>query len=228
MDMTDEEIDAMFESDYGEMTEEAPVPPPREQSALAPVPVVPLFPITLAQAQAPPSEENGGLIRKRIGGVPVWGWGLIGIGLGGAGWFYWKSQQRLQPNEPTNDEPALGDRVSLEEGASTGWRPSRSAFGDQLRKYFARKGHAQHVVVWDDAEDAQKQGKMKFVSPLINIQVKGGTVKADAALTRFCRRDGLNPVQHQDGSIGLYPHSSKRGKEWEEYIDALRDEGQKV
>jgi peptidyl-tRNA hydrolase len=50
----------------------------------------------------------------------------------------------------------------------------------------------------------------------------------DQAFTRFCRREGLNPSQHADGSIGLYPHSTKRGKEWEEYVDALRDEGQKV
>ena len=62
----------------------------------------------------------------------------------------------------------------------------------------------------------------------MNVEVKGGAVKADAALQRFARREGLNPVQHEDGSIGFYPHTGKRGKEWEEYIDALRDEGQKV
>jgi hypothetical protein len=115
------------------------------------------------------------------------------------------------------------------EGSNGGWEPSRSRFAELLERYYQRQGHAQHAKVWHDAEDAKSKGKLKFVSPLVNVEVKDSKmVKVDPALTRFCRREGLNPVAHSDGSIGLYPHNSKRGKAWEEYIDALRDDGQKV
>lgn len=111
---------------------------------------------------------------------------------------------------------------------SAGWSPSRSGFGSQLQRFFDKAGKSASVVVWHDAEDAQRKGKMKFVSPLINVQVKDKSVTADAALQKFCRREGLNPVAHDDGSIGLYPHTGKRGKAWEDYVDALRDDGQQV
>jgi hypothetical protein len=66
------------------------------------------------------------------------------------------------------------------------------------------------------------------VSPLINIKCEG-TYKPDKDLVRLCKREGLNPIVHEDGSIGLYPATSgKRAAEWEKYIDLLRDDGQRV
>jgi hypothetical protein len=172
-----------------------------------------------------------------VGPLPVWAWLLITGGVAGTGYFfYWNNQQKLKANGSDGDgdteprPPKLGEALSLsdERENSGGWEPSRSRFVEQLERYFQRKGQQQHVTVWTDADEARNKGKLKIVSPLVNVEVKGGAVKADAALQRFARREGLNPVQHEDGSIGFYPHGGKRGKEWEEYVDALRDEGQKV
>jgi hypothetical protein len=50
----------------------------------------------------------------------------------------------------------------------------------------------------------------------------------EAALGKLTRREGLYPVRNGD-VVGLYPvEGSKRGREWERYVDDLRDEGQKV
>ena len=73
-------------------------------------------------------------------------------------------------------------------------------------------------------DDAAK--KLKQVSPLITFKVEGA-YKIDGELTKLCKREGLQAIAHDDGSVGLYPASSgKRGKEWETYVDELRDAGE--
>jgi hypothetical protein len=234
----DDQVDAMFEDDYI----------PREEAPPAPQPVQ-LYPLALAQAPQPngavpngmPQPQPGGggglvgLITRPLGPLPFWAWALIAGGVGSTGYLLYKNKTAPTPNGSSDGDgsssPSVGDvlmNAVTGAGASSGWAPSRSRFAEQLQRYYAKKGHSEHATVWHDAEDAKKHGGLSQVSPLVNVQVKGGGVKVDTALTRFARREGLNPVQHSDGSIGLYPHSTKRGKEWEAYIDALRDEGQSI
>lgn len=228
--LTDEEIDSMFD-DAG-----APVPEP---PALAGLPEVPLYPLALAQSPTPAAPngqppEAAGLFTKKVGPLPTWAWLLIGGGVVGTGYFYLRGKKT---SEGSSESPSIGDVVSNVfsgggdggGGSSGGWEPSRSAFASKLDGYLTKKGLNGQATVWRDAEDAQQKGKMSSVSPLINVQVhKNSAVKVDQGLQRFCRREGLNPIAHADGNIGLYPHTGKRGREWEQYIDALRDEGQKV
>jgi hypothetical protein len=47
-------------------------------------------------------------------------------------------------------------------------------------------------------------------------------------LDKFAKREGLTAVEHEGGVVGFYPGGGKKGKAWEEYIDDLRDAGQKV
>lgn len=229
---SDEQIDAMFEDDY--MPSEREVEPQQLQP-------LQLYPLTIAQPQNGAAPQNGvggimGIVTKKMGPLPVWAWTLIAAGVGGTGYLLYKGKTASKPSDDGDEDrssssPSVGDvlmNAVTGNGSAGGWGPSRSSFAQQLQRYFDKKGQSAHVVVWVDAEDAKSQGKLSHVSPLVNVQVKGGGVKADAALVRFARRDGLNPVQHDDGSIGFYPHSTKRGKEWEGYIDALRDEGQNV
>lgn len=238
---SEEELDEMFDEQQQGMP---PMPQQAPGASLMPIESVPLYSLQLAEAGQQPAApqspaESQGLLLKKLGPLPVWAWGLIGLGVGGGGYMLYRG---LKPNPGSgsseDDEggsglPMLGQilsKATLGDGGASGdgWEPSRSRFAEQLERYFQRKGQSQHIKVWHDAEDAKKEGGLKFVSPLINIQVKQGAVKVDQALTRFCRREGLNPTTHPDGSIGLYPHASKRGKEWEEYIDALRDDGQEI
>jgi len=236
--LSDSELDSMFDEPQTRERETAatgtaivPMPPP-----------VPLYPLALAGAgQVPNGASNGSPLAqfatKKWGPLPAWAWLLIGGGVSAAGYLYWSSR-KTTPNgssdEDSSSRPSIGDVMANAMRAtaapsSGAWSPSRSRFAEQLERYFQKKGMSDQLTVWHDADDAKKKGKIVFVSPLINVEVKkGATVKVDPALVRFCRREGLNPVASQDGHIGLYPHSSKRGKEWEEYVDALRDEGQTV
>jgi hypothetical protein len=243
--LSDEELDAMIEGDNQGQAQMVPMPPPQ-----MPEPV-PLYSLALASAGNPVPQQapvpngqqpngNEGILNKQVGPLPAWAWGLIGLGVAGTGYFAYRSTKKVSENsggdgDSKNDSPSIGQVVTraLTAGTNTdsfsGWQPSRSRFAEQLERYYQRKGQSQFAKVWVDAEDAKDKGKLKFVSPLVNIEVKDPkVVKVDQGLTRFCRREGLDPKPHPDGSIGLYPHSSKRGKEWEEYIDALRDDGQQV
>lgn len=191
------------------------------------------YPLSLAQVQ--PAQPQAPLMKK-VGPLPMWAWLAIGGTAVGAGYLLYKNR-KTEPSSSDEEEGSsrpsggllkmLGAGGGGDEDSGGGWGPSRSAFAGRLTEYFRKKGFEEHVVVWHDADEA-RAGGMTHVSPLINIQVKGGGVKCDTALQRFCRREGLNPVAHVDGSIGLYPHTGKRAKEWEEYIDALRDDGQSV
>jgi len=219
--LTDDQLDNMIDN---RQPSTAMVPAPQ-----APPPI-PLYPLHLAATGESAAEP---LFKRNIAGAPVWAWGLIALGVGSGAYFFTRSRKSGESKEGETAKPKVGDMVSLAankvvgSSSSSGWAPSRSGFASKIQHYFDRKGQTGNVKVWVDADEAKDSG-MKFVSPLVNVQVMGGAVKVDQALTRFCRREGLNPVQHSDGSIGLYPHQGKRGKEWEGYIDALRDDGQKV
>lgn len=238
--MSDEELDALFsehEQTHQQQPQQQPARVAEEHPPQPQQPQIPIYPLSLAgQPQQNPNGQGGGepLIKRKFGGVPVWAWGIIAAGVGGTGYFFYQSRKQTKQSasseassggsEPVEANPA----PQLPESTSSGkWSPSRSKIAEQLNRYFQRKGASDKVVVWHDADEAKERGKLKHVSPLVNIQVKGD-FKVDKDFERYCRREGLNPVQHQDKSIGLYPTESKRGKEWERYIDALRDDGQKV
>lgn len=218
--LSDEDIDGMFEP-YQEGVGSSSAIASVQQSA-APLPFYPL-------AQVPGSAPGiMDLATRKMGPLPMWAWVLIGGGVAGAGYLYYRHGRK--DGDDASPTPNVGDVVAVDddEGGS-GWRPSRSAVAKQLEQYFSRKGQSSNVTVWTDADEAKTKGRLVAVSPLVNIQVKGGSIKVDTALQRFCRREGLNPTAHKDGSIGLYPHGgSKRGGAWEEYVDDLRDDGQKV
>jgi len=225
--LSDEEIDEMYD-DAGiggpQPVQYAPVPAPMQ----APVhhapsaPVYPVYPIS-GMGQAPAAADSGNLLTRQLGPLPVWGWGLIAAGVGVGGYFWWQNKGKsvsANADGSPSAAPALGTGDD-----DSKWSPSRSRFGDQLQRHFTRKGMGDRCTVYTDADDAKK--KLKHVSPLITIKIEG-QYKVDKDLEKLCRREGLNPTAHEDGSIGLYPIESKRGKEWEEYIDALRDDGQSV
>jgi hypothetical protein len=195
-------------------------PMPMESAPSAPQ-VYPIYPL-VGMGQAP-AESGGNLLTRQVGPLPVWGWGLLAAGVGVGGYFWWQKSKSMSPN--TGEAPASG-AMALGSGDGDGkWGPSRSRFGDQLTRYFTRKGMSNRCTVYTDADDAKR--KLKQVSPLITIKIEG-KYEVDPDLEKLCRREGLNPTAHEDGSIGLYPTESKRGKAWEEYIDALRDDGQTV
>lgn len=224
--LSDEEIDEMYD-DAGisgpQPVQYAPVPAPMQVPVhhAPPAPVYPVYPIS-GMGQAPAAADSGNLLTRQVGPLPVWGWGLIAAGVGVGGYFWWQNKGKAVSANAEGSSlaaPALGS------GDDEKWSPSRSKFGDQLKRYFTRKGMGDRCTVYTDADEAKK--KLKHVSPLITIKIEG-QYKVDKDLEKLCRREGLNPTAHEDGSVGLYPIESKRGKEWEEYIDALRDEGQSV
>lgn len=227
--LTDDQIDNMFSDRYDDpVMESAPDP-----TIVEDYPRMDVYPLALAQAPASPAPTSGivGFITRPMGPMPLWAWVLLGGSVAGAGYLLMNKSSSDSSSSDDDDEsaskPRVGDVVP-NDGSPNEWGPSRSRFAQQLEGYLTKKGHGSSAKVWHDAEDARGAG-MTTVSPLINIQIKGDPVKVDVAMQRFCRRDGLNPVQHADGSIGLYPHSgSKRGKEWESYVDALRDDGQTI
>ena len=219
--VTDDEIDEV----YGEPQTQVAPPLPQPAGSLNGLPVYPI-----ALAQVPPAPSGDSFLTRKIGPLPVWGWALAAIGTGVTGYFLW--QQSQQKTVSKNDGEDDGEsRAELPEDTGAGreaWGPSRGAFCGQLNKHFTRKGMAGKVDIFDDADKAKASGKFKSVSPLINIKCEA-SYKPDKDLVRLCKREGLNPIVHEGGSIGLYPATSgKRAAEWEKYIDLLRDDGQKV
>jgi hypothetical protein len=224
--MTDDDIEAMY-TDAGYDGE------PVEPTAIQPAPQqpvhVPLYPLALAQ-QGLATTDGAGFLQQKMGPLPVWAWGLIGLSVaGGGGYLYWRSRQSEANPEGDDEGSKSNGHTEHRETSNGGWAPSRSAFVATLQKYVGRKGLTERVTVWTDADEAKKKGRMGFVSPLVNMQPgKGVKLKVDAELEKLSRREGLNPIAHDDGSVGFYPTDSKRGRQWEEYVDALRDEGQTV
>lgn len=172
-------------------------------------------------------EEN--ILTKKYGGVPVWGWALAAAAVGGVGFVVY--QKVLKKNEPgslvSNDRSdSDDDGDSVERNRSGEWSPSRSGFGAQIDQ-FLKDQKIRGVKVYIDADEAAKS--IKTPSPLITLRVPrtAGLVTHHSFIT-MCKTEGLRPVETADGIVGLYPDKSKRGKAWEEYIDALRDEGQQT
>lgn len=232
--VTDDDLDEM----YGEQERRgAPAPLPPQVTPLTPPgaqPIgslngLPLYPLALAQV---PAASSDSLLTRRFGPLPVWGWALTALGTGLGGYFLWQSQKKSVSKNDGEDEGSSSNETQDEEpssGGRSGWGPSRGSFAQQLNGYFSRKGLSSQVRIFDDADEAKAKGKLKFISPLINITCGESGFKPDRELERLCKRDGLKPVVHQDGTIGLYPaENTKRGREWEKYIDLLRDDGQTV
>jgi hypothetical protein len=183
-----------------------------------------LYPMSMAQqqsyplAQVPPAEP---FLQRRMAGLPVWGWGVGVAGLGFAYYLYTQTQVAKNPDGSPSESTGSGDSPAL----PAGWRPSRSGFCDRLHPFLQKNGIAEKTTVYGDADDAAK--KLKQVSPLVTIQCKAAKVPIKE-LDKFAKREGLSAVEHEAGVVGFYPGGGKKGKAWEEYIDALREEGQKV
>lgn len=208
------------------------------QAASAPAPVmaaqpapmmnmngVPVYPLSLAQVPAPIQET--GFLQRKMGPLPVWGWLVTAVGTGIGGYFILQNIKAPTKNSRDDEDDDAASYALPDEGESAGgWRPSRSAFADQVTRYFAKAGVA-GAKVFSDADDA-KRAKLKEVSPLINIRFES-PYKADKGFEKLCKKEGLSVFAHGDGTVGLYPATTgKRGKQWEDYVDALRDDGQEI
>lgn len=195
----------------------APVPMPVQSS---PVPAIPLYDISLAQAPEQPPQES--MITRRVAGLPVWGWGLIGTAALGAGWYLWK-QGKVAPNPPAPVPVEPRIPATNEE-----WSPSRSRFGESLGSWMSHRSiPSRDVTVYTDADEAKRH--IKPVSPLVTIKCSASVKMPMEELQGFCSEEGLLATDHGEGVIGFYPsETNPRGREWESYIDALRDEGQTV
>lgn len=229
--VTDDDIDEM----YGEQGQQRAVPQVAPQiTPIAPGGVqpigsidgLPIYPLALAQVPSATTTPGDNFLTRRYGPLPVWGWALTAIGTGLGGYFLWQSsQKKVARNDGEDDETPV--ETAEESGGGGQWRPSRGAFCDQLERFFAGKGLNGKMRIFDDADDAKAKG-LKHLSPLINIKCEVA-FKPDRDLERLCKREGLRPQVHADGTVGLYPaENTKRGRAWEKYIDLLRDDGQKV
>ena len=223
--VTDDDIDEMYGD--GRHVPQAQAMQPAPQPAAHPVNSMgglPVYPLALAQVPSSPAPDN--LLTRKVGPLPLWGWALTALGTGLGGYLWWQSSKKVSKNDGDDEERA--PRSLPEDTSDKGsWNPSRGAFCEQLTKHFTRKGMSDKVKIFD-ADQAKASGKLKHLSPLINIKCDVA-YKPDKDLLRLCKREGLNPIAHEDGTIGLYPASSgKRAQEWEKYIDLLRDDGQKV
>lgn len=208
--------------------------PPSAQAQLQ------LYPMDMAGqpyglAQTPVQPEP--LLARRIVGVPVWGWGL---GLGGAAlaYYLWQQQQKVTRNPGGGVGSPRGDD---DDSGSGGVQTSRTTLGGKIRMCLQKNGVTSKIVdgsgktiagsdadkttIYTDADEAKK--KLKQVSPLVTIQCKGVRPPMKE-LDKLARRDGLSAIEHDSGVVGFYPGGGKKGKEWERYVDALRDEGQTV
>lgn len=194
----------------------------RHPSQMSPGMQVQLFPLSLAQplplSQVAPEPEPP-ILQRRVAGLPVWGWGLGVVGAGVAYWLYSKSQS-VTPNTGAGEDLGGDDSPPAE-----GWKTSRTSFCQKLRPFLQKNGIMDKTTIYDDADEAAK--KLKQVSPLVTIQCKAAKVPLKE-LDKFARREGLTATAHDNGVVGFYPAGGKKGKAWEEYIDALREEGQKV
>jgi hypothetical protein len=164
--------------------------------------------------------------QRKVGGLPVWMWGLIVAGGGTVAYFTMREKKDEKDSSAKASVKSGPKRLeankSSESRSSDGWSPSRGRFVDTLNKKFSGKFEKVYV----DADEAK--ASFKTVSPLINVKAKAG-YQIDKAFESFCKADGLHPVMHDDNEIGLYPaDGTARGREWEDYVNALRDDGQTV
>jgi len=182
----------------------------------------PTGPVAPAQPATP-----GNLLTNRYAGVPGWGWGLITIGVLGGGYLLYKQGSKPTPND--GEEKGDDDLPSLPASTeSSGWSPSRSRFGEQLSKFVSTRGvSTKDMKIYIDADDAKKY--CKPVSPLVTIKLSPNTKLPMADVEKFCKREGLMCTDHGNGIVGFYPATSgKKARQWEDYVEALRDEGQTI
>lgn len=224
--VTDDETDEMFEDER--QAHHAPVAM-QSQQPMANMSGLSVYPLALAQTPSMTAPGGESFFTKKVGPLPVWGWALTALGTGIGGYFLWQSSKKVSKNGDDDEDREKGLASLPSEGASGSgsWNPSRGQFAEHLNKLFMRKGMADKVKIFEDADEAKSSGKLKHLSPLINIKCDVA-YKPDKDFLKLCKREGLNPIVHEDGTIGLYPGTGKRGQEWEKYVDILRDDGQKI
>lgn len=200
------------------------------QPAVQPQMVVgglPIYDVSLAQT---PEQQSEPLLTRRIAGIPAWGWGIIGVGTLAGGWYLYS--HGLKPNkeeaEPEPErEPEPPPSPALPEKRE--WEPSRTVFGDQLRRWMSKRAlPVKDVTVYVDSDVAMKH--CKPCSPLVTIKCASTVQMPLDELNKFAAREGLAATDHGSGIIGFYPadSGSKKAQLWEEYVDLLRDDGQEI
>jgi hypothetical protein len=181
-------------------------------------------------------DEDENILTKKIAGLPVWGWGTIAAVVGVGGWLVYKQMQpggMLAKNDDAPDTDDDDDDEPVQ--ANKGWSPSRSRFGTHIDAFLKQNG-IKGVKVYIDADDAVKAG-VKTPSPLITMRTsKAAALHTNPQFIAMCEAEGLKPIETTDNIVGLYPNKSAkkhkgkadRGEMQENYINDLRDEGQKV
>ncbi len=169
-------------------------------------------------------EDEENIFTKKVGGLPVYGW-AIGVAVLGAGAYFLYQKYK----EREDQERELAQNEEQQEAGlarNRGWSPSRSGFAEQIESFLKSNG-IRGVRVYPDADEAART--IKNPSPLITMRVpRGSNLHANAQFVNMCRNEGLKPVETSEGIVGLYPDKGKKAKQWERYIDDLRDEGQKI
>ena len=184
------------------------------------------------------TEEDESLLTKKVGGLPVWGWAVAGLVVVGGGFAAYKYfVQKSDQSTPSTSEPSdeSGEDLQENESSSSEWTCSRSGFGREIDKFF-KLNRIRGVKVYIDADEAAKT--IKCPSPLITMRVPKSTalqsnpslaLHNNPAFVALCANEGLKPIETADGILGLYPDGvSERGRLWENYTDALREDGQGV
>jgi hypothetical protein len=190
---------------------------PMPMMPFAPSVVLPLPP-QYAMGQTTPEP----LLTRKFAGLPVWLWGTIVVG-GGALYFTTRKSAKSEESSSESKSEKTAKLAKLAankpERREGSWEPSRTRFAEALKRHYASNIETLYI----DADEAAKH--CKTVSPLVNAKMRSG-FKVDAAFEAFCKKEGLFPVEHED-CVGFYPEDgTERGAVWEEYVDALRDDGQ--
>ncbi|HEY5656652.1 MAG TPA: hypothetical protein VIY27_02575 [Myxococcota bacterium] len=209
-----------------------------------------LVPVPVGPPTVEASAESAGWLAREVGGVPLWGV-ILGVAALGGGGYYLFTRAKASVNDPADEAASGGSRsrsrssgagtvrLTANAGSSGGeeaptrsrsrWAPSRARVAERAQKWLTERNKANGVVVYPDADEALAKG-IKNPSPLLNLRVKRNEkLHEDAEFQKWARREGLNPVRIDQTTVGLVPaENTKRGSQWESYVDALRDEGQKV
>lgn len=197
--------DEDYEEAFGENTYDGPVYPlPQQYVAQPPVAGVPLY-------------------AQKLGPLPLWGWGALALAGGGIALYVMGKDGAEEVAEKVGKAVSNRSHKALpsKSGSSGSWSPSRSSFAQALEKHLKKSGKSGYKI-HADADEAKAAG-VKNVSPLITLE---GVSVSD--IESIAKKEGLLAVDHE-GCVGLYPlDGSSRGAEWEEYIDALREDGQSV